>query len=117
MVPWFVTKCTVFKNGSRMEMFGRGEIVEPVCVVGNQGERLLIARNLRKGYIMQTRTLWRVLFIVIIGITLSGCACNQNKARDEAMAQVQTPPPPVVQQAPAPRPPVQPTPPPKKDRN
>ena len=85
---------------------------------GNRGERLLIARKLRKGYSMQTRTLWRVLFILIVGITLSGCACNQNKARDEAMAQVQTPPPAVVQQAPPARQPaVVPSPPPKKDRN
>ena len=64
---------------------------------------------------MGKRWLGLALFFIFIGVALGGCACNQTKLQEEAMAQQA--PPAVVQQAPYRAPAVVPVPPPKKDRN
>jgi hypothetical protein len=90
-----------------------GEIAEPVILEGRRLMRVVANEiNLMKGYTMRKRSFGRLLLVVIVGITLAGCACGQQMAAE-------TPPPytpPAVVQ-PAPQPPPAVAPPLKQDRN
>jgi hypothetical protein len=69
---------------------------------------------------MRTGSFGFALFVVIIGMTLGGCACDRHNVKAEEMAQVtQEPPPRPPEVKVAPRPPevVQPARPVKQDRN
>ena len=94
-----------------------GEIAEPVILEGRQLMRVVANEiNLMKEYTMRKRLIGRLLFVVIIGITLGGCACGTQQMAAETPPPYS--PPAVVQPAPQPQPAVvRQAPPPKQDRN